>query len=274
MTRAISGAESTSSAAASSWSRHTRAAARAGNRGPASLSPERCSPGEAIYDAVGSEASSSSRRLSRSLAAQPCGRCAGAGALSNARGGVARVGGEPGRVAPGERGRGQAVQEDREADGEEDRVQQHRLVREVGILDEDHREHDRRQSPRPEPAEEGDRRTPGAGSEHRQGHGNHADEGQAEERIQDDLDGEVVERRHEHDGAEEDERDRTEQAACLFEEVAHLAPDLAAQPAEDGAADEGGDESAAVHPYGQPVGERGPGDRDDLEPRSGRRGRA
>ena len=68
-------------------------------------------------------------------------------------------------------------------------------LREVGVLDEDHREHDRRQSPRPEPAEEGDRRSPGAGSEHRQRHGNHANERQAEKRIQDDLGGEVVEHR-------------------------------------------------------------------------------
>ena len=173
---------------------------------------------------------------------------------------------EPGRIAPRERGRGQAVQENREADREKDRVQQHRLVREVGILDQDHRKHDRCQSSRPEPAEERDRRSPGAGSEHRQGHGNHANEGQAEERVQDDLDGEVVERRHEHDGAEEDERDRAEQAARLFEEEAHLAPDLAAQPTEDGAADEGGDEPASVHPHREAVGERGPGDRDDLEP--------
>ena len=158
------------------------------------------------------------------------------------------------------------MQENREADREEDRVQQHRLARQVGLLDQDHREHDRRQSPRPEPAQEGDRRSPGAGSEHRQAHGNHANEGQAENRIQDDFGGEVVEHRHEHDGAEEDERDRAEQAARLFEEEAHLAPDLAAQPTEDGASDEGGDEPAAVHPHGQPVGERGPGDRDDLEP--------
>ncbi len=89
---------------------------------------------------------------------------------------------------------------------------------------------------------------------------------QAEQRIQDDLGGEVVEHGHEHDGAEEDERDRTEQAARLFEEERHLAADLATQPAEDGTPDEGGDEPAAAHPHGKPVGERGPGDRDDLEP--------
>ena len=94
----------------------------------------------------------------------------------------------------------------------------------------------------------------------------HAHEGQAEKRIHDDLDGEVVEDGHEHDGAEEDERDRTEQAARLFEEEADLAPDLLAQAAEDRACDEGGDEPAAVHPHRQPVRERGPGDRDNLKP--------
>jgi hypothetical protein len=45
-----------------------------------------------------------------------------------------------------------------------------------------------------------------------------------------------------------------------------LAPDLATEPAEDRAADEGGDEPAASHPDGQAVGERRPGDRHDLEP--------
>ena len=96
--------------------------------------------------------------------------------------------------------------------------------------------------------------------------GNHPNERQAEQRIEDDCAGEVVEHGHEHDGAEEDERRCTEQAAGLFEEERHLAPDLAAEPAEDGAADEGGDEPAAAHPHGQAVGERGPRDRDDLKP--------
>ena len=90
--------------------------------------------------------------------------------------------------------------------------------------------------------------------------------GQAQERIENDSAGEVVEHRYEHDGAEENERDRTEQAAGLLEEERHLASDLATQPSEDGAADEGGDEPAAAHPHGQSVRERGPCDRDDLQP--------
>ena len=82
----------------------------------------------------------------------------------------------------------------------------------------------------------------------------------------DDLGGEVVENGHEHDGAEEDERRCAEQVARLLEEERYLASDLATEPAEDRAADEGGDEPAAAHPHGQAVGQRGPGDRHDLEP--------
>ena len=55
-------------------------------------------------------------------------------------------------------------------------------------------------------------------------------------------------------------------AAGLLEEERHLASDLATQPSEDGAADEGGDEPAAAHPHGQSVRQRGPCDRDDLQP--------
>ena len=84
---------------------------------------------------------------------------------------VARVGRVPAGVARCERRCRQAVKKDREADREEDRVQQHRLVHEIGILDEEHREDDRRQSARPEPAEEGDGRSPRAGPEHRQATG-------------------------------------------------------------------------------------------------------
>ena len=139
-------------------------------------------------------------------------------------------------------------------------------LRQVGILDQDHRKDDRRKSTRPEPAEEGERRSPGAGSEHCQAYGNHANERQAEKRVQDDLGGQVVEYRHEHDGAEEDERDCPEQAARLLEEERHVASDLATEPAEDGASDERGDEAAAAHPHGQAVGERSPRDRYDLNP--------
>ena len=164
---------------------------------------------------------------------------------------VPRVGREPRGIARRERGRAQPVEEDGEADGEEDRGQQHGRVLEVGLLDEDHREHDRRQATGPEPAEEGDRRPPRTGPEHRQRDGKHADDRQAENGIDDDARGEVVEHRHEHDGAEEDEGGRTEQVARLLEEERHVAADLATQAAEDRASDEGGDEPAAAHPDGQ-----------------------
>ncbi len=73
---------------------------------------------------------------------------------------LARVRREPGRVAPREGRRRDTVQEHREGDGEEDGGEQDRLVREVGVCDENDREDDRRQSARAEPAEEGDRGRP------------------------------------------------------------------------------------------------------------------
>ena len=84
------------------------------------------------------------------------------------RGRVARVGREPRCVAPREGGCGQAVQKDRQADREKDGVQQERLMGEAGVLDEDHREHDGRESAGPEPPEESHRRSPSSGSKHRQ----------------------------------------------------------------------------------------------------------
>ena len=100
-------------------------------------------------------------------------------------------------------------------------------ARQVGILDQDHREDDRGEPARPEPAYKSDRRTPGAGLEHPKGYRNHADDRQAQKPVQDNLGCEVVEHGHKHDGAEEDDRDGTEQAARLLEEECHLAADLA-----------------------------------------------
>ena len=94
----------------------------------------------------------------RGLAAPAHARVTSAGALSIGGALVARVPLEPAGVAVGERRRGEAVGEDREPDGHVDREHDQVLVRELRLLDHDHREDDRRQAARPEPAEEADRR--------------------------------------------------------------------------------------------------------------------
>ena len=58
----------------------------------------------------------------------------------------------------------------------------------------------------PEPAEERDRRPPRARSQHRDRDGDHADDGEAEHRVERDLPGQVADRRPEEHRAEEDER--------------------------------------------------------------------
>ena len=85
----------------------------------------------------------------------------GWGALHR-RGLVARVLLVPAGVAGGEGGGAEAVGEDREPHGQVDREHDQVLVGEVRLFDHDHREHDRCQTAGAEPAEEAERRRPGA----------------------------------------------------------------------------------------------------------------
>ena len=95
-------------------------------------------------------------RLSRATP-RTRGRLTSAGACSIGCAGAARTSGRSGRpAAPRE-----PVGEDREADGDVDRERDQALVREPRLLDHDHREDDRGEAARAEPAEEGDRRRRG-----------------------------------------------------------------------------------------------------------------
>ena len=104
----------------------------------------RCSVGMARYGRAMASRSAWSRHLGR-------------GALHRRRL-LARVLLVPAGVAVGERGGGDAVGEDGEADGQVDREHDQVLVRQLGLLDHDHREDDRRQPAGAEPAEEPERR--------------------------------------------------------------------------------------------------------------------
>ena len=197
--------------------------------------------------------------LSRRPAAQWWGRCSRRRRVSNEGARIARAGPRTRRRSAARAALPSAVQEHGEGDREEDHVQQQRLFARSGSPRRGSRR--TRSSARPRGPNQPRKATVGGlarRSEHRQGDRDHPHHGQAEQGI-DDAPRTVRSSStgHEHDGAEEDERDCAEQAARLLEEERHLAADLPPQPSEDGAADEGGDEPAAAHPHGQPVGERG-----------------
>ena len=98
--------------------------------------------------------------------------------------------------------------------------------------------------------------------------GQHAGDRQAEDGVERDRPGHGAERRAEHDGSEDDERDRAEDAAELLDQVADLAAVPPPEAAEDHAADERGDEARATHPIGEAVREHGGREGHDLEPRA------
>ena len=93
--------------------------------------------------------------------AGPRGRVTSAGALSIGGRCLPRVPLVPAGVAAGERSGGQSVGQHRQSDGEVDGEHDQVLVRQVRLLDDDHREDDRRQPAGTEPAEEADRRAAG-----------------------------------------------------------------------------------------------------------------
>ena len=99
------------------------------------------------------------------------------------------------------------------------------------------------------------------------GDGEHAHDGEAEDRVQGDLPRDVSESGAEEDGAEDDERDGREDGARLLDEVRDLAAPAPAQPAEDAAADEGRDEPRASDRLREAECEPGARERYDLEPR-------
>jgi hypothetical protein len=120
-------------------------------------------------------------------------------------------------------------------------------VRELCVVEEDDREHDRGEAARPEPAQDRQGRRASAGSQHRERDRQHPHDGQAEDRIEHDLPGHLVQQRAEDYRPENDEGHRVEQLATLVDEVGHLTGRVASQRAEQKAPREGGDEDAVVH---------------------------
>ena len=139
-------------------------------------------------------------------------------------------------------------------------------MREFRLGGEEHAEDDRGEAARPRPAEECDRRALGPGADQRERDRDHPHHGEAEHRVEHDLPVEVVQGGPDDRGSEDDERDRVQQLAALFEEVRDLAAGLAAESSEHQAADERRDEDAPSHPQGEPGSEHGRGERVHLDP--------
>ena len=89
------------------------------------------------------------------------------------------------------------------------------------------REHDRGEAARPEPAEEPQGLTASAASQHRERDRQHAHHRQAEDGIEPDLPGQLVQQRAEDHRPEDREGHRVEQLATLVDQVGHLAAGLA-----------------------------------------------
>ena len=174
---------------------------------------------------------------------------------------------EPGRVPVGERGGGDAVEEDREADGGVGREHDRLHVREVGLLDHDRREHDRGQATRSEPAEERQRRPSCSGAQHCERDRQHPYERQTEDGVEHDRPGEAVERGPQEHRAEDEQSDTVEQLAHLLGEERHLgALGRPVEEAERHAGDKRRDEPRPSEGGCDPVRESGACDRNNLEP--------
>ena len=111
-----------------------------------------------------------------------------------------------------------------------------------------------------------DRRPPRARSQHRDRNRDHADEREAEDRVERDLPVEVADRRPEEHRAEEDERHGGKDGAGLLYEVGHLAAAVPAHTAESSATDERGDEARSPDRLREAEREERAGERNDLEP--------
>ena len=134
----------------------------------------------------------------------------------------------------------------------------------TSFLDDEDREDDRRESARPEPAEEADRRPPRSRTEHRDRDREHAHYREAQDGVEDDRPSHLIQRRLEQYGAEDDERDRAQDSSSLLDQVADLALLSAPQAAEDETADEGGDEAGAAERLRDSEHKPGAGEQHDL----------
>src|SRR5262245_41717818 len=173
---------------------------------------------------------------------------------------------EPAHVRGRERQRRHSVRVDGERDrddpGRDDRVD----VVELGTVEHEHDEDDRREPARAEPACIGNRGQPCAGSERRNGDGDHARDRQAEHAVKDDAPVDLVQDGAERRSTEDDEGHAGQRQPGCVRDVRDLGTATASDAAEDEPTDEGGDEAAAAERRGNAVRQRGGGERDDLEP--------
>ena len=152
--------------------------------------------------------------------ADPRARCSCAGWLSSAARALVCGGLVPGGVAAYQRRRREPVHEDRQPDGQVAGRDDRRGVREMRVLD-DHREHDRGQPARAEPADERDRRSPRVRAPQRDRHRHHPHDREAQHGVQRDLPAQVLKRRAEQHGAENQERHAVEHRPGLLGEAHH-----------------------------------------------------
>ena len=130
----------------------------------------------------------------------------------------------------------------------------------------DHCEHDRRESAWTEPSHKRNRRRSGVGAKQRQGHRQHANDGQAQHGVEHDLPTQVLERWTEQHRSEDQECHAVERESRFLGESHRLCHLVAGKQTEEGAGHEGGDESGPSAHGGRPVGGERRGQRDDLPP--------
>jgi hypothetical protein len=158
------------------------------------------------------------------------------------------------------------VRVDGERDRDGDREQQRVEVRELCVVEQGDREHDRREAARAEPAQERQGRSASAGSQHRERDRHHPHDRQAEDGVEHDLPGHLVQQRAEDDRAEDDEGHGVKQLAAFVSDVAHLTTRVASQGAEPEATRERGDEDASARCFRDSGCEQGRGEAQDLHP--------
>ena len=149
------------------------------------------------------------------------------------------------------------MSQDREPDRDHDGGHEKILVWQATLLDQDHCEDDRREPSRAEPAEEADSRAARSCPEHCHSDRQHAGDGEAQDGVQCDRPRDCPKCRAEHDGSEDEERGRAEDATELLDQVADLASVTTSQTPEDHSPGECRDEAGATHRVGEAVGEHG-----------------
>ena len=166
-----------------------------------------------------------------------------------------------GAVARGQRRGRDPVEEDAERDGQRHGGQHDLGRRRAERVDGDEPEDDRGESARPEPADEGDGGAVEAGAGRAMRDGDHAHDGQGEDGENDVTPVQVLEARHEHDGAEGEPDEQGEQRPGLLGEVQTASWSLWWSIAAEGhAADEGGDEPVRPGDVGRRIGEERQGE--------------